>query len=116
MVLRLHVAVVRLDGVDDDGIFLVLLGQLHAELDVAALHLMVDGLAEVMQQACALGQRHIDAQLAGQQTGDVCNLNGVVQDVLAVGSTVFLTAQQFDELRVQIVDARLKRGALALDA
>ena len=68
-----------------------------------------------MQQTCALGQRHIDAQLAREQTRDVRDLNGVVQDVLAVGSTVFLTAQQFDDLRVQIVDARLKRGALTLD-
>ena len=43
--LRLHVAVVRLDGVDDGRAFLVFPGQLHAQLDVAALHLVVDGFA-----------------------------------------------------------------------
>ena len=64
MVLRLDVAVVRLDGVDDDGALLVLLCKLHAQLDMAAFHLVVDGLAEVVQQTCALGQRHVHAQLA----------------------------------------------------
>ena len=47
--LRLNVAMVRLDGVDDDGVLLVLSGKLDAQLDVAAFHLVVDGFAEVMK-------------------------------------------------------------------
>ena len=88
--LRLDVAMVRLDGVDDDGIFLVLLGKLDAQLDVAALHLMVDGFAEVVQQACALGKRHVDAELGCHQARDVRDLDGVVQNVLTIGRAVFL--------------------------
>ena len=45
---------VRLDGVDDDGVLLVLSGKLDAQLDVAAFHLVVDGFAEVVEQALSL--------------------------------------------------------------
>ena len=51
--LGLDVAVVRLDGVDDRRGLLVLLGEIYADLDMAALNLMVDRLADVMQQTCA---------------------------------------------------------------
>ena len=47
--LGLHVPVVGLDGIDDDGIFLVLPGEIRAQLHMAALHLVVDGFAQVMQ-------------------------------------------------------------------
>ena len=40
-----NVAMVRLDGVDDDGVLLVLSGKLDAQLDVAAFHLVVDRFA-----------------------------------------------------------------------
>ena len=106
---------VRLDGVDDDGVLLVLSGKLDAQLDVAAFHLVVDGFAEVVEQACALCQRHVDAQLGRHQARNVRDLNGVVQNVLAVGRAVFLAAQELDQLGVQIVHARFERGAFALD-
>ena len=112
--LGLHVAVVGLDGVDDDGAFLVLPGQLHTQLHVAALHLMGDGLAQIVKQTGPLGQGHIDAQLAGHQTGDMGHLDGVAQDVLAVAGAVPLTAQELHQLRVQVVDTGLVGGALAL--
>ena len=105
---------VRLDGVDDDRVLLVLAGKLHAQLDVAALHLVVHGLAEVMEQSCALGKRDILAQLGGEQPRDVGHLDRVVQNVLPVRRAVLLTAQQLHELGVQVVDAGLERGAFAL--
>lgn len=45
---------VGLDGIDDDGILLVLPGQVCAQLHVAALDLVVNGLAQIMQQTGAL--------------------------------------------------------------
>ena len=68
-----------------------------------------------MQQACALGKRHVDAELGCHQARDVRDLDGVVQNVLTIGRAVFLAAQELDELGVQVVDAGLKRGAFALD-
>ena len=44
----------------------------------------------------------------------MCDLDGVVEHVLTVGRAVFLTAEQLDELGVQVVHAGLERGALAL--
>ena len=64
---RLHVAVVGLDGVDDLFGLLVLAGKVHADGHMAALDLVVDGLAEVVQQAGALGQGNVHAELSGQQ-------------------------------------------------
>ena len=110
----LHIAVVGLDGVQDLGGFLVLAGDVHADGDVAALDLVVDALAEVVQQAGALGGGDVHAELGGQETSDVGDLDGVVEDVLPVAGAVLLAAQELDELRVEVVDARLVRGALAL--
>ena len=106
---------VRLDGVDDDGVLLVLSGEFDAQLDVAAFHLVVNGLAEVVQQTGTLCQRHIDAKFGRHQTRNMRNLNGVVQHVLAIGRAVFLAAQKLNEFGVQIVDTGFKRRAFAFN-
>ena len=75
---------------------------------------MVDGLAQVVEQAGPLGLGHVGADLGGQQARQVGHLDGVVEHVLAVAGAVVLAAQQLDQLRVQAVDVGLKHGALAL--
>ena len=57
---------------------------------------------------------HVHAELGGQQAGDMRDLDGVVEDVLAVARAVLHPAEQLDYLRVQAVDVGLERGALAL--
>ena len=103
----------RLDGVDDDGVFLVLPGKVGAQLHMAALHLVVDGLAQVMQKTCPLCQGHIHAQLRSHQSGNVRHLDGVVQHVLTVRGAVLLTTQNLHQLRVQVVHAGFVAGSLA---
>ncbi len=105
---------VGLDGVDNDRIFLVLPGQVRAQLDVAALHLVVDGLAQIMQQSRPLGHGHVHTQFRGNEPGNVGHLDGVVQNVLAIGGAVLLAAQNLDELGVEVVHPRLVAGPLAL--
>ena len=108
---------VGLDGVDDLFLLAVLAGHLHADVHVAALHFVGDGLTDVMQQAGALGQVDLlsrQPQLGGQQAGDVGNLDRVGQHVLAVAGAVTHPAQQLDELLVDAVDAGLEDGAFAL--
>ncbi len=104
---------VSLDGVDDDGIFLVLPGQVRAQLYMAALHLVVNGLAQVVQQACPLGHGDVHAQFRGHKPRNVGYLDGVVQHVLTIGGAVFLTSQNLNELWVQVVNAGLVAGPLA---
>ena len=61
-----HVVVVADDGVQHFLARLaVALGQLRADLRVAAFHLVVGRLADVVQQAAAPGQRAVQAELVG---------------------------------------------------
>ena len=83
---------------------------------MGALELMVQGFANVVQQAGALGSLHIGAQLRGHHTGDMADLDGVLQHVLAVAGTVVQLAQQLLQLRMQSAHARFQHGALALGA
>ena len=78
-----------------------------------ALELVVDGLADVMQQAGALGQRHVGAQLRGHQAGQVGHLDGVLEHVLAVARAVSHAAQELDQFVVDAVHVGLKDRLLA---
>ena len=53
--LGFHIPVVGVDGVDDRLIFFVLPGDVHADVDVGTLDLVVERLADVVQQAGAAG-------------------------------------------------------------
>ena len=75
---------------------------------------MIDGLADVMQQAGSLGQGYVRPQLGGQQTGDVSHFDGVIEHVLAVACAVAHSAQDLHQLRVQAVNAGFKHRSFAL--
>ena len=79
---------------------------------MGALHLVVDGLAQVVEQSGPLGLGHVGADLGRQQAGDVGDLDGVVEHVLSVAGAVVHPAQQLDQLGVQTVDIGLKDRAL----
>ena len=49
-----------------------------------------------MQQAGAAGGRGIDAQFRSQHAGNVCNLNGMEQDILSITRAVMQAAEQAD--------------------
>ena len=104
---------VGVNGVNDRLALVILPGQFHADCDMGALHLVVDGLAQVVEQTGALGLGHVGADLGGQQAGDVGHLDGVVKHVLAIAGAVAHPSQELDQLRVQTVNIGLKNGALA---
>ena len=74
----------------------------------------VNGLAQVMEQAGTLCHGDVHTTLRGHQTGDMGNLNRVIQNVLTIRGTVLLATQNLDQLGVQIVNAGLIAGAFAL--
>ena len=78
-----------------------------------ALGLVVNALADIVQEARALGQRHVRAQLGGHHAGQVADLNGVLEHVLAVAGAVAQTAQDLDQLMVDAVLVRFKDGLFA---
>ena len=91
----------------------VLAGQLRAQGDVGALLLVVNGLAQIMQQAGALGNLHIGAHFGGHEAGQVAYLDGVLEHVLPIAGAVFHAAQQAHDFGVQAMLAGLKDGLLA---
>ena len=66
-----------------------------------------------MEETGALGNLGIQAQLGSQDGADVGHLTGVLQQVLAIGRTVFHAADQLNQLQVQAVDTHIDAGALA---
>ncbi|CAN4072520.1 choloylglycine hydrolase, partial [Dysosmobacter welbionis] len=72
------------------------------------------GLAQIVEQAGPLGSLDIRTQLGGHHAGDVADLDGVLQDVLAVAGPVVEAAQHLHQLWVQVPHAALEHGALTL--
>ena len=95
------------------GGFLVLPGNLCTDGHMAALDLMVNGFTDIVEQTGPLCGGYVHTQLGGNQTGNMADLNGVVQHVLAVAGTVLHTAQQLDDFGVQTVNVRFKSCPLA---
>ena len=105
---------VSLDSVDDRFAFLVLLCDINADGNVAALDLVVYGLADIMEKSCALCGVDVDAQLRCDETRDMADLDGVLKHVLAVAGAVLHAAEELDDLLIDTVDIGLEHGSLAL--
>ena len=73
-----------LHGVDDLAPLAVLLQHLPAELEVGPFHLAIDGLADVVQQAAALGDGVVDAELHRHERRELRHLQRVHEHVLPV--------------------------------
>ena len=104
---------VRRDRVDDDRGLAVTLDEVGADARVAALHLARDRLADVVEEAGALGHVGVEPDLARDQRREERRLDRVVEHVLVVGEPVPELAEQLDDLRVEAVDVELGDGVLA---
>ena len=78
-----------------------------------AVDLVVDRLADVVQQAGALGDLDVGAELGGHDAGEVRDLDGVVEHVLAVAGAVLEAPEDPDELGRHAVDVGVEAGLLA---
>ena len=98
----------------DDGLTLfILAGHVHADVDVRALDLVIERLADVVEQAGAAGHGGIKPQLGGHDAGQEGHLQRMVEHVLAVAGAVTQTPQQLDQLGMDAVHAGFDDGALA---
>ena len=114
----LDVGVVRLDGVDDLGALAVATGEVGTDDGVRALNLVVDGLADVVEQAGTLGGRRVEPELGGHDAAELGHLARVLEHVLTEGGAIAKSSEGLDDLGVQVVDAGVEGGLLAglLDA
>ena len=104
---------VRGDGMDDVLAFVVLFGDVGANEGMGPFDLMVDGLADIMQQASTLGLFDIHAQFRGHHAAQGRDLQGVLQHVLGKGRTVAQLPQQTDDLGMDAVDPGIEGGLFA---
>ena len=51
---------------------------------MAALHVVVNGLADVMEQPALFGDGDVRAQFFGEHVGDLRHFNGVRERILSV--------------------------------
>jgi hypothetical protein len=109
----LDLVVVRLDGVHHVVGLAVAAGDLGADQRVAALDLVGERLADVVQHRAALEQQRVHAQLAGHHAREVRGLDQVAKDVLPVGGAVAQPAEEVDQFRVHVGDAQLDQRVLA---
>jgi len=78
-----------------------------------ALDVMVDCLAQVVQQAGALGSHNVQAKLGSHHATQIRDLEGVLKHVLTKRGTVAQGTKGLDDLGVQIVDAGIEGSLLA---
>ena len=104
----------RLNGVHNGFALFILAGKFHAQGNMAAFHLVVQSLADVVQQTCAAGQSLISTQFRGHQPGNITHFQAVLEHALAVGSTVFQFTKQAHQLRVNGTAVGFQYSLLAL--
>ena len=93
-----HIVVVRGDAVDDGRILAVLGRHFDAELDVGAVVLVGEDLADIVQQRAPLGEIDVELQLGGHHAGEIGDFLGMLEDVLAVRGAVLHPPDQFHQL------------------
>ena len=69
---------------------------------MGSLHLVGDGLADVVKQAGALDRHRVDPELAGQHRTDVGRLDQMVEDVLAVAGPVLEPTEESHEFGMHL--------------
>src|SRR4051794_1123698 len=104
---ELDLLVVGRDPVHDLERHVVLLGDARADAGVRPLDFVVDGLADVVEQAADLGSLDVGAQLGRDDRGDVARLDRVHEDVLAVRRAVLQPPEQLEQVRRQARDPRV---------
>ena len=89
------------------------LGDRGADGRVRPLDLVVDGLADVVQQAAHLGDLDVRADLGGDDRRQVARLDDVVEHVLAVAGAELEPAEELDDLGREAGHAGVVGGLLA---
>ena len=105
---------VRFDGVDDVGGFLILFRQFDADSDMRTLDLVGHRLADVMQQAGPAGKGGVGADLGSDHPRNISDLGRMNQDILPVAGAVAHPAEQADQLGMDRADRSFQHDPLAV--
>ena len=94
----------------------VLAQEVEAELEVRALEIAVDGLADVVQERGAGRDVGVEPELLGHDAGQERDFLRVVQDVLAVAGAELQATHQPQHFGMEVVEPELEGGRLAFAA
>ena len=105
---------VRLHRLHDLLVGAELLEDAPSDLDVGALYLVIDRLADVVEEGAGLRDRDIRAELFGEHAGDVRHLDRVLEHVLPVARPEVEPAEDGENARVEVEHTDLVGGLLTL--
>jgi len=100
------------NGVADNRMFLVFLGEFHTHNSMRFLQLLGPHFANVVQESCTFGLLHIQSQFGRHDRTEVGYFARMLQQVLAIGGAEAHAAHHFDQFRGQSVDAEVDDGTL----
>ena len=101
------------DAIDHLLGFAVAFDDFRADDGVHAFHLVVNGFADVVQEAGPLGGGDVQAQFRRDQGHQLGHLDGVLENVLAEAVAEMQAAQQFDQFAMHGRQAQLHDRLLA---
>jgi len=105
---------VRLHGKHDFRVGTEFLQDAPADFNMRALHLMVNRLADIVQQGSGSCDGNVGAEFFGDHASDVRHLYGVLEHVLPVARSEIQAPQNGNNTRVKIENAALVRRLFAL--
>ena len=94
------------------GCFTIFTGQFGADDGMGTFDLVVNGLAQVMQETGTFGLLDVDTEFGSHDAAEKCHLQGVLIDILAVGGAVPEAADQLEYLRMDAVYTQIERRLL----
>ena len=100
-------------GVDDFEAFAVPPREFRADGGMAAVHLVIGRLADVVQQTATSAERAVEADFLGEHAGEKRDFDRVSQDVLRVARAELEPAEVRDQFLVQAGNVRLLSRLLA---
>ena len=99
---------VRLDGVNNVGIFTVTTQQVGSDDRMRPFGLVGEGLADVVQKRRSLALCHVEPQFSRHDPGQVGTLDQVGENVLPEAGAVGKRPDHRQQLRMEIGDPHLQ--------
>ena len=88
--------------------------EVDAELEMRALHLAIDRLADIVQERGAHRHVRVEPDFLGHDAGETGHFRRVREHVLTVARPILQAPHQPQNFRVQVVQAELERHSRAL--
>ena len=70
--------------VNNDRRFLILLTEIHTDLNMRSFHFMINGFTNIMKKSGTFGHTHIHTDLSCNKSGKLCNFNRMSQSILTI--------------------------------